>query len=377
MSDFRVPPKFDQRKVRMSGFIKGLDLCESFFTEIAKPILARAFPSLCYSAGLIGDGSDVLGFDDLISTDHAWGPRFLLFLPSDEHEATRSRIADIFSAQLPYQYKGYSVHFSPPDERDGGTRVQEDINAGRVDPLIQYHTRTSFFLHYLGWNPTEEVAISQWLTFPEHRLLGLTSGRMFHDELGVDETRRKFTYFPRDVWLWMMASQWKLIAEEEPFIGRCGMVGDDLGSRVVAARQVQRLMRLAFLLEKRYAPYSKWLGTAFDQLASATALSPILQQVLAAGDWQSRGKYLGDAYSLLAKKHNSLNLTKPLDTGTSPFFNRPFPVIHGERFTQALQNAIKDPMLRSLPPIGTVTQLTDSVTVYDNLPIVKKLNVLY
>jgi len=361
----------------MDKFQHGLDLCESFFNEIARPLLATEFPSLRYSAGLIGDGSDVLGFDDQMSTDHMWGPRFQLFLPPDAFEATSTRIADVFSTQLPYQYKGYSVHFGPPNNQDGGTRVREDINAGSVDPLIQYHTRISFFLNYLGWNPADDITISQWLTFPEHRLLGVTSGRMFHDDLGMDETRRKLSCFPHDVWLWMMASQWKMIAEEEPFVGRCGSMGDDLGSRVVAARQVQRLMRLAFLLEQRYAPYSKWLGTAFDQLASAKALSPILQQVLAAGDWQSRDNFLGEAYSLLAEKHNSLNLTEPLDTGTSPFFNRPFPVIHGERFTQALQNAIKDPMLRSLPPIGTVTQLTDSVTVYDNLPVVKKLTVLY
>ena len=361
----------------MTNFIKGIDLCEGFFNEIARPILESNFPALRYSAGLIGDGSDVIGFDDTMSTDHMWGPRFLLFLPPGQFESTRSRIAEIFSSKLPYQYKGYSVHFGAPDEQDGGTRVRENILSGPVNPLINYHTRSSFFLDYLGWDPEQETQLHHWLTIAEHRLLGVTSGRLFHDDLGIEAYRQKFTYFPRDIWLWIMASQWKMIAEEEPFTGRCGFVGDELGSRIVAARQVQRLIRLAFLLEKRYAPYSKWLGTAFGRLSIAPRLSPILQQVLSTADWELRDEYLGMAYTLMAERHNALNLTEPMDTGTTPFFNRPFHVIRGDRFTQALLHAISDPELRALPPVGTVNQVTDSVTVYDDNSIAAKLRSLY
>lgn len=64
----------------MAKFIKGLDLCEGFFNECAKPIIDKYFPDLQYSAGLIGYGSDVLGYDDEVSRDHMWGPRFYMFL---------------------------------------------------------------------------------------------------------------------------------------------------------------------------------------------------------------------------------------------------------------------------------------------------------
>ena len=50
-----------EEKIIMAEFIKGLELSESFFLEIAKPILDVHFPDLKYSAGLIGYGSDVLG----------------------------------------------------------------------------------------------------------------------------------------------------------------------------------------------------------------------------------------------------------------------------------------------------------------------------
>lgn len=58
----------------MTKLIKGLDLCKGFFNECAKPIIDKYFPNLQYSAGLIGYGSDVLGYDDEISRDHMWGP---------------------------------------------------------------------------------------------------------------------------------------------------------------------------------------------------------------------------------------------------------------------------------------------------------------
>ena len=68
------------------------------------------------------------------------------------------------------------------------------------------------------------------------------------------------------------------LAQEESFPGRCGEGGDEVGSRINAARLVRDVMRMCFLLERRYAPYGKGLGTAFcapesvDQFADSTNL---------------------------------------------------------------------------------------------------------
>lgn len=55
--------------------MKGLDLSEEFYWEIVRPLIARRFPQLMekHAAGLIGYGSDVLGYDDVLSRDHEWG----------------------------------------------------------------------------------------------------------------------------------------------------------------------------------------------------------------------------------------------------------------------------------------------------------------
>lgn len=91
----------------MPEFIKGKELCRSFFTEIVKPILDHDFPSLVYTAGLLGYGSDVLGYDDPVSTDHMWGPRFYLFLRKEDLPC-QARILQAFSVQFPSFYRGYS-----------------------------------------------------------------------------------------------------------------------------------------------------------------------------------------------------------------------------------------------------------------------------
>ena len=73
------------------------------------------------------------------------------------------------------------------------------------------------------------------------------SGEVFHDGLGeLRKIRWKLNYYPRDVWLYMLAAQWKRISQEEAFVGRAGDTGDELGSQVVAARMVREIIKRRF-----------------------------------------------------------------------------------------------------------------------------------
>ena len=60
-------------------FTPGLELSRAFFAEIVRPLLVDRFPELRYGAALLGSGSEILGFDTEMSTDHNWGPRVDLF----------------------------------------------------------------------------------------------------------------------------------------------------------------------------------------------------------------------------------------------------------------------------------------------------------
>src|SRR5215472_16719491 len=98
----------------MGAFIAGLELNRLFFREVVGPLLAAQFPDLVYSAALIGYGSDVLGYDTALSTDHEWGPRLLLFL-EESNEAAFYRVGDALDQtlqqHLPATFRGYSTTF--------------------------------------------------------------------------------------------------------------------------------------------------------------------------------------------------------------------------------------------------------------------------
>ncbi len=59
----------------MAAVVSGLELSRQFYSEAVRPILDARFSSLPHSAALLGRGSEVLGYDDEMSTDHDWKPR--------------------------------------------------------------------------------------------------------------------------------------------------------------------------------------------------------------------------------------------------------------------------------------------------------------
>ena len=180
---------------------------------------------------------------------------------------------------------------------------------------------------------------------------------------GIELSRRLYRDAVRplpDLWRYVLACQWQRVGQEEPFVGRCGEVGDELGSAVVAARLVRDLMRLCLLMGRRYPPYGKWLGSAFAALPDAGRLGPVLSAVLAAGAWRDREDRLVVAYETVAERHNELGLTARLDPGVRPFHDRPFRVLGTERFVRALVDGIGDPAVRALPLTGAVDQFVDS-----------------
>lgn len=352
--------------MQTNNFIPGLQLAERLYQEWVAPALQCHWPQLRYSACLIGDGSEVLGFDTFRSMDHDWGPRLYLFLGKSDF-AQAAEICAFFDEHLPASLGGIPVTFADGDRCPGFE--PQALRCGSPQHGIEFFELESFFKAYLGQSlsslQTDQDGHNwqNWLVLPEARLLALTAGRVFYDALGLQALRQQLAYYPHDLWLYLMACQWLRIAQLEAFVGRGDEVGDSLGAQLITSQLVHELMGLAFLQEKCYRPYAKWLGRAFQQLQSAPVLSPLLQAALQARTAQERETSLGQIYGQLAQQHNALGLTPPLAENTRFYHDRPYQVIGAERFVQALWQAIQDPEIKALPPVGSINQWAQSTDI--------------
>ncbi len=332
-------------------FIPGMELCRQYYWEVVRPILDEKFPDLNHAAALVGDGSEVLGFDTALSMDHDWGPRVMLFLEEEEFSAVSEPLGRIVRAALPESFRGFSL------EPKGRYRDAQGI---------EIFTPRCFLSGFLGFDIRKEMEPADWLTFPEQKLCGITQGAVFWDGIGLQGVRNRFEYYPRDVWLYLLAAGWNRIGQEEHLMGRAGSVGDEIGSAIIAARLVHDAMRLCFLMEKRYAPYAKWFGTAFEQLTVARDLMPILKKVLFANAWTERERQLARVYEFIAVQHNNLGITGPLNAKAENFYERPFIIIGGGRFAEAICEKISDPAMKQLIEkklIGGIDQISDNTDI--------------
>lgn len=335
--------------------MSGISLARDFYHQIVGPLLARTD----HGAALLGAGSEVLGFDDAISTDHDFGPRLQIFLPAGTDPAPT--LAALTA--LPEHFDGHPVY------------VPTDTPA----PAHRVHVTTveDYFTSWLTTDPATAMTLADWLLTPTQTLACLTNGAVFHDPHHALATRRTIlAWYPDDIWRYALAAGWLRISQEQALLGRAGARGDDLGAAILAARLAKDLMRQAFLLERHWAPYGKWFGHAFGQLPLAAPMRPALHILLTAGTWRERETGFCAAAGVIGRATNRLTLADPVDPHPRQFYDRDIRTVDAEGFTTALTSAITDPEVRALlsrlglrhhAPVpslpGTVDQAVDNTDV--------------
>jgi hypothetical protein len=368
MGELRSFPVRWQEDMSAAEFVHGLDLGGAFYEEAGKAIIESVVAPEAYAAGLLGRGSDVLGFDTETSTDHNWGPRFQVFLDEKGFEKNAPALDAALRERLPHMFRGHPTNFPDPDPLESDDQTETTPANGPVHHLIEITTIGRFSTQYLGMDARGPIDVMDWLVFPEQRLLELTAGEVFHDPHSeIRHFRERLASYPRDVWLYRMACQWQRLAQEETFAGRSAEVGDALGMRIATARTVRDIMRLCFLMERRYCPYGKWIGSAFARLACAARLQPSLQAALAAGGIAEIEEHLAAVYTAIAEMHNGLGVTGPLETAPREFLGRPYLVIRAARFANALLAAIESEELRKITVrMGGIDQFIDCTDYIEN-----------
>lgn len=88
--------------------ITGLEMARSFFTEWGLPFLQQHMPSISerVAAG-IWRGSQSIGADDALSSDHGWGAAFTLILTEVDFHSTAERLEQALQKNAPAEWKGF------------------------------------------------------------------------------------------------------------------------------------------------------------------------------------------------------------------------------------------------------------------------------
>ncbi|CEJ93191.1 hypothetical protein VHEMI08800 [[Torrubiella] hemipterigena] len=346
-------------------FRPALELCGDFFRQVVKPILDNELPALKYGAALIGPGSEVYGFDTEMSMDHDWGLRVFLFL-TDEDASQGDAITELLGNKLPTTWEGFPGAIETLTTTSTVRQMEDDKATRPLKHHVTPITLGKFCLAQLAYDFTARPpTAAEWLSIPSHALREMVCGAVYHDATGqIALLRRTLAWYPRDVYLYMLAAGCQRIGQESHLMPRAGYAGSELGSAIIASRLVRDIMNLCFLLEKQYAPYAKWFGAGFSRLECGSELEPLLLTAQTAATWQARQDALVQCYDVVTKiLVKELGLEGKVPATSVPFHDRPWLIMPSEQLVEAIVQLIQDPDVLRIAErtmVGSIIQWTDN-----------------
>ncbi|MBQ9119819.1 MAG: DUF4125 family protein [Lachnospiraceae bacterium] len=234
--------------------IKGLELCRRYYEEFGKRMIAEKFPEYeqRIAVGLVGKGSDCFGFDDVQSRDHDFGPRFVMWVTKETYAEIGEALQCAYE-ELPSAYLGVERTRSISGRGRDGVVIIED-----------------FYKNVTGMGElSKPVSSKAWLAASEYGLAAAVNGEVFYDAEGIfTEWRKHFlAYYPRAVWYRRIAEEGALFAQNGQYnLPRMRKRGQLVAAELARAECVKHAMKLAFLLERSYAPHDKWLYRGLQEL---------------------------------------------------------------------------------------------------------------
>jgi hypothetical protein len=275
----------------------GAAISREFIEAILLPQLKESFPDDFerLAVAIVGTGSDVVGLDDEVSRDHHWGPRAnVLYLREDAGRFKRRLVAAL-DEKLPRKFRGFEVH----------------VNIGNMTGICASAVEDFFerFLH------TDKLPLCDldWLSLCEVDLFHVTAGEVVYDGPGEFTRRRQaLAYYPENVWKKRVADWCMYVTgRDAPYnIHRVSKRGDDLTCTIYFGLCVKRLMELCFALNRRYAPYTKWLNRTYRSLPRfGPELAALIDEALEETSWKKRVRMLIEANYVVANALAELGLT--------------------------------------------------------------------
>lgn len=247
--------------------MRGIELSKAYFEEYGKPMLEKDFGEHLdrIAVGLVGHGSECFGFDDEISLDHDFEPGFCIWLTDEDEQSFGFRLFRTYS-KLPREFMGVKcLDRSAMGAKEKGVR-----------------TISEFYRAYTGRSGAPECW-QDWLYTPSHYFSEATNGEVFCDPLGEFSRIREIIKngMPEDVRLKKIASCALRMAQSGQYnYKRCIAHGELGAARLALGEFAKNAAELAFLLERRHAPYYKWIFRAMRELNALGYLANKIEELI-------------------------------------------------------------------------------------------------
>ncbi len=249
--------------------MRGIDAARRWYETAGAPMLEREFGDVVsrIAVGRAGHGSECFGYDDAVSRDHDFFTGFQLWITGEDERE--------FGFRLERAYARLRKEF-PPDEGAGtGSSELGDAEDGVV-------TVEDFYRRHLGF-PGAPQEWRQWLYTPDHAFAEATNGAVFRDDLGVFSGIRDtiLNGMPEDVRRKKIAARAVFMAQSGQYnYMRCLRHGEPGAAALALDEFVRNAARMVFLLNRRFAPYYKWVFRAMRDLPKLGELSGKLTDLL-------------------------------------------------------------------------------------------------
>lgn len=233
---------------------KGMELCREFYETYGKPMIREQFAEYesRIAVGMVGEGSDCFGFDDVCSEDHDFGAAFCMWLlPEDETRIGR-QLQEAYD-RLPDSFAGYPVR---KDNRMTGHR----IGVWGIG---------SFYERFLGCGGVPDN-LKHWLRIPESYLAVCTNGTVFRDDAGCFTAVREklLAGYPEDVRIKKMTAHAAIMSQSGQYnYPRCQNRGEGVAAELALAEFIRSAIPMIYLLNHQYAPYYKWMHRGMERLS--------------------------------------------------------------------------------------------------------------
>ena len=250
------------KKLCGTKYKKGMDICREYFETYGRKMLNDNFSDYLdrITVGLVGEGSDCFGFDDEISRDHDFGPRFCMWVSKETYEDIGKELQ--------------SAYDKLPDELDGLKRNMTETGTYRQGVIVLEE-----FLEHILWTNQMPKTENDWLLLSENGLATICNGEIWMEgDKQLSEIREKLKKYPDTV-------RFKKIVKAMHFSRQAGLYnyfrmkdrGEKIAAQISLTGYMENVMKVVYYLNNVYPPFYKWLHKGMNSLTILPEIMDILE----------------------------------------------------------------------------------------------------